>query len=560
MRRPRSGLVAPVLAFVFPLLNTPSLVVPPWTGRLVLLVAVAVTGVGLLAAALMRHRQADSVAAAALLAWAGLSALASHKPAMALWGMWSWGTGWLFTAGLVGAWLLGRSTDERGSHLTEVGLVAAVVINACVGIAQVLFDLSKASLGLDEGRAYGLLGNSVFFSGVMLAGLWLAMHSRWRTAVTLTITALVGCALQLSGSRLTIALAVVGLASAATIRGKSIVLIMVALALGLGAGTAVAHAKQALTSSQRLAEGAGGGLRARTEAWLSATHAIEDRPMLGAGPGRFQAATSKYRTLAFARAEGPGKLYLDAHNLVVEYATTTGIPGVALLLVWLAVALRRAGPRSPLGAAATGLLLVHLLEPQSVASTPVAFLVLGAAAPGLDLANTRLVKAGLTTVAALGIGLAGVLGYGFYAMNQATLDFNRSWALVADRNLPPWPDPKEIRARIAVLHALETHQQADLDKALPYRQAATKRDPSDPVPLETLAMFELQLGRRGEAARHFSGVLQLNPWAPNSLNALGRLYADAGRREDALVLLKRSLQVVPEQPGTRRLVAALDGG
>src|SRR5205085_7024689 len=127
-----------------------------------------------------------------------------------------------------------------------------------------------------------------------------------------------------------------------------------------------------------------GGVRPRVETWLSARHVLARHPFLGSGPGRFRAATSRYRTLRLVRAGGADRLFADGHNLAVEYAVTTGLPGLALLGVWLALAVRRAGWRPPLAGFALVVLAMHALEPQNVALTPLAFLALGAAAPLTD--------------------------------------------------------------------------------------------------------------------------------------------------------------------------------
>ena len=50
-----------------------------------------------------------------------------------------------------------------------------------------------------------------------------------------------------------------------------------------------------------------------------ATHAIRDHPVLGAGPGRFLAATGKYQTLKLTNADVLDQQFVDAHNIIVEY-------------------------------------------------------------------------------------------------------------------------------------------------------------------------------------------------------------------------------------------------
>jgi O-antigen ligase len=550
-----------LLALVFPVLNTPLLIAGPWSGRYVLVILLGGLAVPILLAALLAERTAVVLSAAAFLAWATLSTAVAHAPAAAFWGSFVWGTGLVYVAALVTTWLVGSATDDRGRSLTEHAFLVAVAVNAAIAVAQVAFNLEKASLDLKEGRAFGLQGNAVYLACLMVGGLWLVAHQRTRLLVAVPLTAAFAAALQVSGARSGVLVAVVGLAVAATRSWRRAAVLSVALGAGLAlAGTLpIQHVRSTTSATARLAEGSG-GVGVRLEAWMSATHAIADRPLTGAGPGRFQAATSRYRTLKFARLEGPGRLYRDAHNLLVEYATTTGIVGVACLIAWLAFALRRTGIRTPLAAAGAGMLLIHLVEPQSVGLTPVAFLLIGAAPTTrpVAFATTLATRLSMAVAGVASFGVAAVVSFGFFAMNQATLDFDAAWGRAADRTLPPWSDKEEVRARIRVLQALEEGRREDVSKALPFRRAAANADPEDPFPLEDLAAFELQLGLEPEASAHLARVLELNPWAPNSLTTLGSILADNGDVDGALVLLRRSLLVVPDQPETRALVRRLE--
>ncbi len=425
-------------------------------------------------------------------------------------------------------------------------------------MSQGVFDLDKASLGLHEARAYGLVGNPVYLAALLVGGLWMLYHQTDRLAVAATLTFVFAAALQLSGTRSAIALVMVGVVVAATKDWRRVAVLLVVTVLGLGAGAAVAATGAATSGTERLADPSLGGFRSRTEAWISATHAVGDRPMLGAGPGRYAAATTRYKTLAFSRAEGPARFFADAHNIVVEYAVTTGLVGVLLFIGWVLLAIRNAGPRSPLGAAAVGILLLHLVEPQSVSTTPVAFLALGVAGPPLMTELGRRWRVAVAGSAMAAVVAGGALSYGFFAFNQASLDYSHGWALTADRFLPYWGEPKSVLGRIAALRALETREHRYTVEALRQRRAASAADPSDQVALEALATFEIQLGQRAAAARHLARVLELDPWAPNSLNLLGRLLIEDGDSDHALVLLRRSLQVYPDQPGTRVLVDRLE--
>ena len=151
----------------------------------------------------------------------------------------------------------------------------------------------------------------------------------------------------------------------------------------------------------------GGGIGQRWATWKAGAHVVAHRPLVGAGPGRFGAATLPYRTLAAVRQGQADAYYVDAHNIVVEYATTTGLLGLAALLAWLGLALRRAsGPLLAFGAV---LLVLHMAEPMSVGVTPLAFLALGAAGP-MIAAEPRHVAARVATAALVPLALvAGVV-------------------------------------------------------------------------------------------------------------------------------------------------------
>ncbi len=74
----------------------------------------------------------------------------------------------------------------------------------------------------------------------------------------------------------------------------------------------------------RILEGAAKSLGYRLEYWYSSALLIADRPLLGCGPGGFQAAYTAHK-LPRASEE-----VADPHNFLVEIAATTGLPGLLL--------------------------------------------------------------------------------------------------------------------------------------------------------------------------------------------------------------------------------------
>ena len=112
-------------------------------------------------------------------------------------------------------------------------------------------------------------------------------------------------------------------------------LVAVLVVLGLAVGAAIGPS--GVSATDRSAGPAmSGSWQPRVDTWLSARHAVVQRPLVGVGPGQFRTATSRYRSIAVAQREGPDRLFTDAHNLLVEYAVTTGLLGLGALIVWLA--------------------------------------------------------------------------------------------------------------------------------------------------------------------------------------------------------------------------------
>jgi tetratricopeptide (TPR) repeat protein len=268
------------------------------------------------------------------------------------------------------------------------------------------------------------------------------------------------------------------------------------------------------------------GATARLRAWASAGHAIGDHPLLGSGPGRFRAATSAYRDLALVHAEGADRRFIDAHNLAVEYATTTGLLGVAALAAWLFAACRRA--RGPL-------------------------LALGAAGR-VDVVPLGRARAGATALlVVVALAAAGRLIFGDFELDQARLDFRASAARAAVRALPPWPEPADLASRVALYRSITTHAPDARREALRWSGAATRRDPTDPTAWSDLGEAQLYFGEAAPAERSFRRALRWDPWSVRALNGLANAALARGDRLGARRALQRSLLADPHQTNARRL-------
>lgn len=552
------GYIGAVAAFTLPLLVTFPLAAPYWSGRVLAVTVLAGLTFPLLVAAVWRERSAATVAAAAFVAWAAIATAVAENVSLSFWGYFGFGTGFVFIAACAGLWALGRFCgDRRGRQLVELGLVGSMVLTALIAMAQAVFDLSRADIDQYLNRSHGFTGNPAYLGTFLAGGIWLALHRcERRPRDGFVVVFLVAVALQLSGSRAALAVAVLALVIV-PLRWRLRAVGAGVVVAGFVFGALLAGIHSSDTGTSRAAS-SDGGITARTEMWMSASHAIADHPVFGAGPGRFQAATSRYRTLRFAHAEGVSQLYVEAHNVVVEYATTTGVPGAILFIAFVGLAVAGAGWRSALGGFAIGVFIVQLAEPQTLAISPLAFIALGVAAPSIEKPLGRAFGATMAAGAAVGSAAAIVLGIGFFALNQARLDFTAGWAQRATDLLPRWSQAPEQQARIALLDSRAKRRPELREVARRYREEAVRDDPAAPEPHLNLADLDLQLGRQQEAQAQLETVLTLDPWSGPALNGLGRLALARNDRQAAAGYFRRSLRLAPNQPTVRELLRQIE--
>ena len=481
----RGSWAVAVGVFALTVVNLPKAQYTDWAPEAAVALVVGVAGLPLLVARAIGRggaRRTSSEVWAARLAvgfvLAGVvSAALATSPTLATLGLYQHGTGWVFMALLAGWWALGTGFGPTDRHRLETALVAGALVNASLAILQQLFGLSAIGLEGLGGQPDGFLGNPVFLGGLLAGSLVLlaprfgAEPRRWWLPV-----ALVGLGLGVDGERLPALLAlvvVVWLATAAfwaqrrdpsSGRRRSILSLefagLTAGAVLLGSGLAklrgglgvVAHT--ASSSSQET-------FGQRFHAWIAAAHAFAAHPILGSGPGQFRAATSAYFSAADVRADGSVLgTFPDAHNLIVEYATTTGIIGLGLLVAWVVFSVR--GRSGPLLGFAAVIGALELAEPLNVVITPLAFIALGGAAlhlgtaertgpdgerPGPKEASGRppgwigpagAVLAGVTAIGALLLVIGDVSFESARAANAAT-QYSAAVVERLDRQLPDRP-------------------------------------------------------------------------------------------------------------------------
>lgn len=547
------------LAGLLPVVASPQVGAWFWTPKVALLLVAMGPGLVVLARYVLARDRA-ALAAVVFLAVAALATAVSPAPRLALLGLYDLGTGLLFVAACVAMWALGRTLSPRGRHVLVLVLVATTAANAVVAWFQTALPAPMEMLEPFQGRAAALLGNPVHVTALGIAALALVGYglgtagSVSARAWWLTAGVLLGGMVQLAGGRAGLALGVLLVGWIAMRFGpRTAGLLVLAVVIGAIAAGVVAGTG-ATSASGRVASSRADGLGGRVDRWALALPALEERPLLGYGPGQFRRATAPHTTPAAARAFGPDTLSDDAHDLVVEYATTTGLLGLAALGAWLWCAGRRA--RGPLAAFAVFGGCSLLIQPQNVALTPVLLVALGAAAPvGLRRAAPRL-RVVIVVIALVGVVAAAALLRGDALLARATDELALGPARAATAALPGWSVGPATEARAAAYEVVSTHDPSGGDEVLVAARRAVARDPSDPRRWNELGDYEMRWGSRDAGRRAYEAANRANPWSVRALRARARIATEAGNRSGVARLCGRVHQVAPHTacPGGDRLV------
>ena len=484
------------------------------------------------------RRDVASWWAAGFLAVAAVATAWSDVPALSAIGSYGWANGLLFVASLVAFWALGRTLGPRARELLAVVLLVGALVNAAWAWIQMTVDLGQPAFRPFMGRAMGFMGNPVQLGALCAAAMWLAAaRTRTRLWPSLVALGVLAGAVQLSGSRIALAAGIAAIVSTAVRAGwRRGCLLLGAVIVGILVAMAVPTT--GISSTQRVAGATSDGLAPRVALWRSAAEGLADRPLIGYGPGRFFVAATPHASLTTARYTGGDILYADAHNFVVDYATTTGVIGLIALGGFLIAASRRA--RGPLVGFVIVAGITMLFQPQYVGLTPLVLLALGASGPrlhvfestegpGANTAASRIAFAGLCVATVL---LGAVGGYrlitGDADFKHAQVDRSLEALGRADQQFPPWPDIPAERSSLYAARRFVTGVTRYEGLAIRSDREAVRRDPADPQWTFQLANLEEASRHNAEAARLYDRALALNPW---SVNALSGAYRVAVRTE-----------------------------
>ena len=303
---------------------------------------------------------------AGFVGWAALSTALSIHPATSLFGRYARYEGLATYCGYGVLFFLSVQV------LSDEGRVRSMARAICVsGLLVSLYGVmqatghdptSWASLPFDKGMAFSTLGNPDLLGGYIIFPLviniamalsevrtswklfhWIAtffMSACW--VLTFVRGSWVGGVLGLGF------LAVVFLRQRRSLHvldkvflgltGSAVVAVAVATTRS---GVGVTNVLSRALSAAAFSEGSAGS---RLQIWGSALQAILHRPLFGWGPDTFRFAFGPYRTVEYVAISGFGVTADNAHNYVLQLATTLGIPG-ALLVYGIFVAALWSGGR-----------------------------------------------------------------------------------------------------------------------------------------------------------------------------------------------------------------------
>jgi hypothetical protein len=571
------GAFAAVAAAVLCLAFSPKVNSVTFTPKFAVLLLFAAVGIVPLAR-LVRARSPlrwPARAAVAFLAVALVSALISPSPNIGIFGLYLWGTGWLFWLGSAGAFAIGASLGPNDRRWLLAGLLVGSVGSALVAIFQIVKNFPTPGLNLYDGsQADGFLGNPIYLEALLLGGLALVLGRACRSPLRWGVVVLVlAVGLEFTFERFALVilalLVLYALYTYGARRGG-----MFALLIAVGYGIAYRGGGSGLGS--RVTSGTGEttfGLRLRV--WLEGAHYALNHPLLGAGPGQTRTAMDSISTLSFFQHVLVGRVLTDSHDVFVEVAVTTGLLGLGCFLVWLFGAARMAARCSFLGFA-VAMVAVELVEPINIAVLPLAFLALGAATSvrsrpegvpdgtSRQLADQQTAQiysphsndrgvagyARITTIVAfvlaLLLGVTMVTGdaYMFRGTNFGPgQPFNLAAAKDANRLLPYWPNSALELAQIEAFGSLNrvSTGAADLAEARRWTAVAVSRDSDNPQLWTLLAVADVDLKAYGLARTDYYRALSCDKWFTQALQGLGQLAGIAHNWNEAVHFYRLAL-------------------
>lgn len=541
------------LAFFLCTAFTPFLLAPSWTPRAALVLAALPVG-GVSLAVRVKRRERTAIIATLALVWALVSALQAEVPLLAIKGTIGREASLVMLVASIGLWSLGSELSVRGKQVLLKALLAALALNAAVGIGQVLLRPQRGALALLDGRAHGLANHPVYFGALMAAGVGVSVAT-WTTRrewASAGLVVLFAGAASVSGSRVAL---VAGLAVTLFCGGfhgirracASAAAFIVGTAAGVYAASHVPVSGVAQPSAIGRMSTTGSNTSERLQLWRYGWKSVLDNPVFGTGVGNFRAATQGRYSAEFTAASARSDVapWFDAHNVVVEFAVATGLVGLLLFSLFVASAVWRA--RGPFVAAAAAIAITWLLEPAALITLPLACLLVGVAGvepPVFAGGSTKLTR---TAGVCVGLGLLCMAGLlvADLRLKQAvdSGDPQRIEAAIG----PFWRDPiaSDLVAQSLTIDGLEDRTVGT--QAVDWSRRSTDYEPTRPGWWDKLAARQFFFGDAEAARESLERSLELQPWRIESWN--GMLNVATATNDATLEARAREALCVLGEPG-----------
>ncbi len=586
--------------------------------------------------------------AGAFLLWGVVSVVTATGRWTGALGTYDQGTGWLWMAASLATWAamsrLGFA-EGRLRWLLRLFLLGGIVA-AVLGLLTVAhWEPLRMRLGFrGDGRASSTLGNPLYFGSYLSLVILVAFDQLavwWGRARAGGDGALSGGGNGPMGAILPAVAVLVGIAALISTLSRgawlgvivgSVVWVIAGLRTGrvttrplaVAVGVLILVVIVAVTevprlSVARLEPGARvgaaasdvsmGTVRTRWYMWGIALHAIADRPIWGWGPNNYRFAAAQHMTTQKLAAE-PGTRDADAHDLMLELASTWGIPGALLFLAWFATVLVGVA-RAHKGTAALALglaasyFVASATMPQNVAVTPVVFALLGILTPRSrdDVGDAPHSPGGRLRAwqapLALSVGVVGVAMSLFWGIRMLDADSHYLRGVLEGNT---YPAVHELSSAVEMMPVIETYwaalgvaqlrvggaqpdaafQQAglgslnralglaprdvdtldalaraylnegDWDAARAAAEKAVSYAPIEPAPHADLSYALLRLGDRSGALREAQLAVAVDTGTPRIFYEIGLTYRDAGDVARARQMLEKALALSPAFTQARR--------
>jgi O-Antigen ligase len=486
---------------------------------------VTLVGPGLLALGrLLRARDGAARWGAAYLAATLVSTLLSGNIALSLSGPYYWLNGWILTLALVSVWALGRSLTDPGRHAVGTAVVLSATAMSILAVLGSRFNVWPTGLVYLD-RAQSLTGNPVYLSTFLAGALAVALVRARDHRFFLASAFLIGAALEYAGGRAGVGAALVVVVVVTIVfKGRYLIaslLSIVGFVLAWVTGTGTSAAARVGTQA--------GGLGERPEQWRTVWSAFKERPILGWGMGRLDAATGPFRPLGYGPCRTDEALH-DAHNVVLHHLGTVGVIGTVLMIGWLVTSARHTRGVGAIAAVAVGLnLMVEPLWGPSVvpivllvgaASTIKASTLIAAPAPGGVRRYDRPVLLAFLIAAMPAL----LILYSDIVVHKAASTAEAKPAELARKLTPDWPELEDIVLRSTIL----ANEQQSLAVA---RESAW--DVADDVTWMYRGNYELNFGSVEAARTAFLKALDRNPSSLKAMYALVKLSDKTGDSQTA---------------------------